>query len=53
MGDLRALIAGDPAPARKELLKHISEIRMMPQQMGMARGTISRRECCLEINKMH
>jgi site-specific DNA recombinase len=31
MGDLRALLAGDPAPARKELLKHVSEIRMMPQ----------------------
>jgi len=33
MGDLRALMAGDPAPARKELLKHVSEIRMMPQQV--------------------
>jgi len=30
MGDLRALMAGDPAPSRKELLKHVSEIRMMP-----------------------
>ncbi|WP_390891628.1 recombinase family protein [Edaphobacter flagellatus] len=31
MGNLRALLAGEPGPARKELLKHVSEIRMMPQ----------------------
>jgi site-specific DNA recombinase len=37
MGDLRALLAGDPAPARKELLKHVSEIRMMPQ-VGDGKG---------------
>jgi site-specific DNA recombinase len=30
MGNLRALLAGDPGPARKELLRHVSEIRMMP-----------------------
>jgi hypothetical protein len=38
MGDLRALMAGDPAPARKELLKHVSEIRMMPQRVGDGKG---------------
>jgi site-specific DNA recombinase len=38
MGDLRALMAGDPAPARKELLKHVSEIRMMPQQVEDGKG---------------
>jgi hypothetical protein len=38
MGELRALMAGDPAPARKELLKHVSEIRMMPQQAGDGKG---------------
>jgi hypothetical protein len=37
MGDSRALLAGDPAPARKELLKHVSEIRMMPQ-VGDGKG---------------
>jgi site-specific DNA recombinase len=31
LGDLRSLLAGDPVPARKELLKHVSEIRMVPQ----------------------
>ncbi len=31
LGNLRALLAGDPAEARKELLKHVSEIRMIPQ----------------------
>jgi site-specific DNA recombinase len=31
MTNLRALLAGDPGPARKELLNHVSEIRMMPQ----------------------
>lgn len=31
MGDLRTLLAGEPAEARKELLKHVSEIRMIPQ----------------------
>jgi site-specific DNA recombinase len=31
LGDLRSLLAGDPVPARKELLKHVSEIRMIPQ----------------------
>jgi hypothetical protein len=38
MGDLRALMAGDPASARKELLKHVSEIRMMPQQVEDGKG---------------
>ncbi len=38
MGDLRALMAGDPAPARKELFKHVSEIRMMPRQVGEGKG---------------
>jgi len=38
MGDLRALLVGDPAPARKKLLKHVSEIRMMPQQAGDGKG---------------
>jgi site-specific DNA recombinase len=38
MGDIRALLAGDPAPARRELLKHVSEIRMMPQHMGHGKG---------------
>ena len=37
MGDLRALLAGDPAPARKELQKHVSEIRMMPH-VGDGKG---------------
>ena len=31
LGDLRTLLSGDPVPARKELLKHVSEIRMVPQ----------------------
>jgi DNA invertase Pin-like site-specific DNA recombinase len=31
LGDLRTLLSGDPVAARKELLKHVSEIRMMPQ----------------------
>jgi site-specific DNA recombinase len=31
MGNLRVLLAGDPGPARRELLNHVSEIRMMPQ----------------------
>ena len=31
MENLRALLAGDQGPARKELLKHVSEIRMVPQ----------------------
>jgi hypothetical protein len=31
LGDLRTLLSGDPVPARNELLKHVSEIRMMPQ----------------------
>ena len=34
MGNLRALLAGDQRPARKELLKHVSEIRMMPQAVN-------------------
>ena len=38
MGDLRALIAGDHGPARKELHKHVSEIRMIPQQAGHGKG---------------
>ena len=38
MGSLRELLAGDPAPARKELFKHVSEIRMMPQQVGNGKG---------------
>ncbi|HEY2466762.1 MAG TPA: recombinase family protein [Terracidiphilus sp.] len=38
MGDLRALMAGHPAPARRELLKHVSEIRMMPQQVESGKG---------------
>ncbi|MGH9476834.1 MAG: transposase [Terriglobales bacterium] len=37
MGDLRALLAGDPAPARKEMLKYVSEIRMM-LQVGDGKG---------------
>ncbi len=31
LGDLRTLLSGDPVPARKELQKHVSEIRMVPQ----------------------
>jgi DNA invertase Pin-like site-specific DNA recombinase len=31
LADLRTLLAGDPVPARVELLKHVSEIRMVPQ----------------------
>ena len=38
MGDLRALMVGDPAPARKELLKHVSEIRMMPHEATNGKG---------------
>ena len=34
MMNLRALLAGDPGPARKELLNHVSEIRMMPQAVN-------------------
>jgi hypothetical protein len=34
IGDLRSLLASDPVLARKELLKHVSEIRMMPRQTG-------------------
>jgi hypothetical protein len=36
LGDLQKLISGEPAEARKELLKHVSEIRMFPQ--GSADG---------------
>lgn len=38
MGSLRELLAGDPAPDRKELFKHVSEIRMMPQQVEHGKG---------------
>ncbi len=31
LGDLQTLLTGQPAEARKELLKHVSEIRMIPQ----------------------
>jgi site-specific DNA recombinase len=31
LGDLQKLISGEPGEARKELLKHVSEIRMFPQ----------------------
>jgi hypothetical protein len=31
LGDLHSLLAGHPVPARKEVLKHVSEIRMIPQ----------------------
>ena len=31
LGDLQQLISGEPAEARKELVKHVSEIRMFPQ----------------------
>jgi hypothetical protein len=42
MGDLRALLDGDPAPAGKELLKHVSEIRMMPQVgNGLCRDSLA------------
>jgi site-specific DNA recombinase len=34
MANLRALLAGDPGPARKELLNHVSEIRMVPQAVN-------------------
>src|SRR5579885_737774 len=34
MTNLRALLAGDPGPARKELLNHVSGIRMFPQDGG-------------------
>jgi site-specific DNA recombinase len=36
LGDLQGLISGESAEARKELLKHVSEIRMFPQ--GSADG---------------
>jgi hypothetical protein len=32
--DLQQLISGEPAEARKELVKHVSEIRMFPQDGG-------------------
>ena len=31
LGDLQQLISGEPAEARRELVKHVSEIRMFPQ----------------------
>ena len=31
LGDLRGLLTGQPAEAKRELLKHVSEIRMVPQ----------------------
>jgi hypothetical protein len=31
LGNLRTVLSGDPVPARKALLKHVSEIRMVPQ----------------------
>jgi DNA invertase Pin-like site-specific DNA recombinase len=31
LGDLQTLLSGQPAEARKELQKHVSEIRMVPQ----------------------
>ena len=32
------MLAGDPAQARKQLFKHVSEIRMMPHQVGDGKG---------------
>lgn len=34
LGDVRQLISGESAEARKELAKHVSEIRMFPQDGG-------------------
>jgi hypothetical protein len=34
LGNLQQLISGEPAEARKELVKHVSEIRMFPQDGG-------------------
>jgi hypothetical protein len=34
LGDLQQLISGEPAEARKELVKHVSEIRMFPEGDG-------------------
>jgi hypothetical protein len=34
LADLQRLISGEPAEARKELMKHVSEIRMFPQDNG-------------------
>lgn len=34
LGDLQSLISREPAEARKELVKHVSEIRMFPQNGG-------------------
>jgi len=44
LNNLQALLTGDPAPARKKLLQHITEIRMEPQGEGrkgryIAKGT--------------
>jgi hypothetical protein len=36
--NLQMLISGEPAEARKELLKHVSEIRMFPQSGGDGNG---------------
>jgi hypothetical protein len=36
--NLQMLISGEPAEARKELLKHVSEIRMFPQNCGNGNG---------------
>lgn len=41
LGDLQHLISGEPAEARKELVKHVSEIRMFPQD-GSKDGTANR-----------
>ncbi len=36
--NLQMLISGEPAEARKELLKHVSEIRMFPQNGDNGNG---------------
>jgi hypothetical protein len=38
MEDLHSSLARDPTPARRRLLKHVSEIRIMPQQVEDGKG---------------
>jgi hypothetical protein len=54
MGSLRELLAGDPAQARKELFKHVSEIRMLPHQVRGGKGPyIARGEWKLPGNEQN
>ena len=53
LGDLRSLLAGHPSEARRELLRHVSEIRMVPQE-GIGKPHHVRKESgiCLGMRRI-